>query len=104
MSARKAGAEDPPVPEFSSDRMKLLAPMVTPRILNMARQRVFTGEHFFYKDKLSVEVTWEELKIVLILVLEINPHEDLDNNEQGALRGMTRALYAKQSEKGELKR
>jgi hypothetical protein len=89
---------------FTSDRLRLLGPLITEHAVNLARERVLTGVHFFKGDKMRNGLTRRDVKMALILVLEINPREDLDNNEQGVLRGITRKLYAKLDQAGELMR
>lgn len=92
------------VPAFASDRLRLLGPLVTPRTIELARERILSGESFYSYDKLRDGLTEREVKLALIMVLEMNPRELLDANEQGTLRGTTRARYVKLSEAGELVR
>lgn len=93
-----------PLPDFTSDRMRLMAPMLTPRILDLARTRILTAESFFSYDKLRTDYDETEVRIALMVALEIHPRLELDNNEQGVLRGMTRAAYSKRSDAGDLVR
>lgn len=102
--ASKQPAAPIEVPAFSSDRMRMLAPLITPRVMELALQRILTGESFYSYDKLRDGLTEREVKMALIVVLEMNPRELLDANEQGTLRGTTRARYVKLSEAGELVR
>lgn len=100
----KRPPEPDPMPEFSSDRMRLMAPMLTPRIVDMARMRIVTAESFFSYDKLREGLNEQEVRIVLMVALEIHPRLEIDDNEQGVLRGMSRKAYAKRSEAGDLVR
>lgn len=92
------------VPEFSSDRMRLMAPMLTPRIVHMARNRIIIGESFFKGGQLQVEASEAEVRLALMVTLEIHPRIELDNFEQGLLRGMDRKAYSNKSKAGELVR
>lgn len=92
------------MPEFTSDRMRLMAPMLTPRIVDMARMRIITVESFFKGGSLQVEASEPEVRLSLMVALEIHPRLELDNFEQGLLRGMDRKAYSNKSKAGDLVR
>lgn len=104
MAKRTQSPDESALPEFTSDRMRLMAPMLTPRIVDMARMRIVTVESFYYLDKLRDGLDVAEVRLALMVALEIHPRLELDDNEQGALRGMSRKVYAKRSEAGDLVR
>jgi hypothetical protein len=84
--------------------MRLMAPMLTPRIMDLARTRILTAESFFHGGKIRVEATEVEVRLALMVALEIHPRLELDNFEHGALRGMDRKAYSKKSAAGDLVR
>jgi hypothetical protein len=89
-------------PSFTSDRLQLLGPLITPAALALARWRVAGGQSMFHRDRLRATIPPEQGRIALILVLEMNPRTLLDTNEQGLLRGVGRKAYTTMLEAGEI--
>ena len=86
------------MPEFTSDRMRILGPLVTPRALELARQRLIRD-----RDRLSDAADDDAtVRIALILVREMNPVVQLTNEEEGILRGMDRKTFGKRRLAGEV--
>ena len=72
------------LPPFTSDRLRLLAPLITPRALELAHHRLLN-----YRDRISEADADETTKrIALLLLIEMNPDTYLTNEEEGIRRGM----------------
>ena len=74
------------LPEFTSDRLRMLGPLVTPRALELARHRLI-------HDRERLNETGDDdatVRIALILLREMNPVVQLTNEEEGILRGVDR--------------
>lgn len=107
MEGRMPSKHPPPAPEipaFTSDRMRLMAPMLSPRIIALAQNRIIICESFFKNGALQVEASEVEVRLALMVALEIHPRLELDNFEQGLLRGMDRKAYSNKSKAGDLVR
>ena len=72
------------LPELTSDRMRLLGPLVTPHALELARQRLVN--HRYRITEANADDTTK--RIALILLLEMNPAAILTNEEEGLRRGV----------------
>jgi len=75
-----------PLPELTSDQMRLLGPLVTPRALELARQRLIDPRH----RMTDVDADETTRRVALILLLEMNPAIVLTNEEDGIRRGVSR--------------
>ena len=90
---KKVAAVPAPLPEFQTDRMRLLGPLITPRVMELAYIRL-RGTKFVaskgVKKEEFLQVDDEEwvLKIALIVVLEMWPHQRFTVEEEGIMRGM----------------
>lgn len=86
------------LPDFSSDRLRMLGPLVTSRALELARHRLIHD-----RDRLS-DMTDDDatVRVALILLREMNPFAVLTNEEEGILRGMDRKTYGKRRAAGEI--
>ena len=82
MAARK------PEAEVQSDRMRLLGPLVTERVLELARMRLCGTALVKGKKTLAVADALHVVKLALLIVLEMNPHERFTVEEEGIMRGM----------------
>jgi len=81
----------PEVPEFQSDRLRLLGTLITPRIIELAHYRLMGGALIAGKgihQPICAKEPRAVLKIALLLVLEMNPHERFTVEEEGLMRGM----------------
>ena len=74
------------LPELTSDQMRLLGPLVTPRALELARLRLIDPRHRIC----DVDDDDTTRRIALILLLEMNPAIVLTNEEDGIRRGVSR--------------
>jgi hypothetical protein len=84
--------------EFTSDRLRMLGPLVTPRAIALARHRLIHD-----RERLSDVVEDEAtVRIALILLREMNPFVQLTNEEEGILRGMDRKTFGKRRLAGEI--
>ena len=72
------------LPELTSDRMRLLGPLVTPRALELARHRLVN--HRYRITEAQTDDTTN--RVALILLLEMNPAAILTNEEEGLRRGV----------------
>lgn len=75
------------VPEFRSDRMRILAPLITPRIVQLAHFRLCGGELVCGKELAVSDSRWA-VKLALLVVLEMWPHERFTVEEEGIMRSM----------------
>ena len=73
---------------FSSDRLRLLRPFITDRVIELAIRRVIFKEKFFSGTKLKVSEDKHTVKLALLLVQELNVLEDLQDEEEALLRGI----------------
>jgi hypothetical protein len=88
-----------PVPTFTSDRMALLGPLVTPAALALARRRLIN-----HKERLSdSESDISTVIVALILVREMNPGAHYTNEEEGILRGLSADTYGARRTAGEFR-
>jgi hypothetical protein len=95
---KRAATCETVVPQFTSDRMLLLGPLVTPRALEIARARVLNDA-----PRVSdLDDDDSTLRIALLLVREMNPSAHFTNEEEGILRGMDRKTVGKRFRAGEL--
>lgn len=86
------------MPEFTSDRMRLLGPLITPRALEIARHRlIFDSERV---DKLDDDEA--TLRMALILLREMNPEMHLTCEEDGIRIGISRKKVGKMKAAGEI--
>jgi hypothetical protein len=88
---RRRGTAMETVPDFTSDRMRMLGPLVTPRALELARHRLIHDRERL-SDAADDDAT---VRIALILLREMNPVAQLTNEEEGILRGMDRKTFGK---------
>ena len=84
----KAKGPNIPVPEFTSDRMRLLGPMVTPRVIELARLRIGGRQKFFCGPKLVIDEDRAVLRLALIVARFMNPYEDYLLEEEALVRGV----------------
>lgn len=83
---------------FTSDRMKLLAPLVTARAVELARKRLLN-----HKARLSeVDDDVGTVRVARILLRELNPLIHLTNEELGILMGLNAETVGKLKSAGEL--
>lgn len=75
------------VPAFNSDRMRMLAPLITPRVMELAHFRLLGGELISGKTILVPDGK-PVVKLALLVVLEMWPHERFTVEEEGIMRGM----------------
>ncbi len=106
MAKKAAPAVNLPVPEFTSDRMRLLGPLITSRILEIARIRVATSENLFVGERLNLPDARGDVKLALIVANEMNPFEDWSAEEEALMRGISsKTLRARKSQESiEVKR
>lgn len=83
---------------FTSDRMRLLGPMVTDAAIELARKRL--ADHRERVNRAPCDV--ETKRVALILFLEMNPRGQLTNEEEGLLRGMKAETFSERRRAGEL--
>lgn len=67
--------------------MRLMAPLITPRIEELARMRLCGAELVNGKALTVPDERWV-VKLALLLVLEMNPHERFKVEEEAVMRGM----------------
>lgn len=91
MAKKTPAPELPPVPEFASDRLRLLGPLITPRVVELARMRFLDGNAFIKSGKLQVPDEKSVVKAALILHYEMNPFAELDFEEEALLTGVCSA-------------
>ncbi len=97
MSKPKAKPAEP-LPEFTSDRMRLLGPLVTDRAIELARHRLI-----HHKERLSdVKENQDIIRIALLLVREMSPTAHFTNEEEGILRGLSAETVGARKAAGEL--
>ena len=97
------GAEGPTVPDFTSDRMVLLAPLVTPRAVELARARILRPKHrLVQKAGKTPGEDPADVKVALMLVALMNPDEALTNEEDGLRRGLAAKTTGKRKSAGEI--
>lgn len=75
------------MPEFSSDRLRALRPLITARVMELALMRFADGNAFFKSGKLQVPDEKQVVKVALIVHHEINPLAELDFEEEALLAG-----------------
>ncbi len=88
MPAKPKPAAPEPVPAFTGDRMLLLGPLVTPRVLTLARMRLLHRDSLMKGKEIIAGCDRETLKVVYLIVMMMNPHERLRVEEEGVLRSM----------------
>lgn len=74
--------------EFTSDRLRILAPFITARAVDLATRRVIFKEKFFKGTACVVEDSAETIKVALLVAYELNPHEDFQVEEEAIIRGI----------------
>lgn len=82
----------PELPEFTSDRLRLLAPLITPRALELAHARILRPKERLVSE--NCNTGGEDpatVKVALMLVTFLNPEEDLTNEEEGLQRRAMKA-------------
>lgn len=82
---------------------QILGPLITARIKRMARDRLVHGLNFFTKSNVG-KFTRIEIKLALLLVKDVNPHEFLTNQEEAVLRGVSRDKLRGHKDRKELPR
>lgn len=87
-----------PVPEFTSDRLRLLGPLITPQALALARRRLVDHKQRITESDGDLAT----VRVALILLREINPYADLTNAEEGLLRGLNAETVGTRKAAGEL--
>lgn len=70
------------------ERLQALSAFITQSIVDAAVRRVIFKEKFFNGSKLIVKLEPHEAKIALLIVRELNPYEDLQDEEEALLRGI----------------
>ena len=79
------------MPEFTSDRLRLLGPLVTARALELARHRLVHD-----RERLGEAADDDAtVRIALILLREMNPLAELTDEEEGMLRGIHRKTFGR---------
>jgi hypothetical protein len=68
--------------------MQLIAPLITPRVLELARARLCGMDLVKGKKVFCVPDAPHVVKLALLIVLEMNPHERFTVMEEGIMRGM----------------
>lgn len=92
-----------PIPEFTSDRMKMLSPIVTPRALELALGRILRPkERLVEADGDTGKEEPETVKVALLLLSILNPDESLTNGEEGHRRGLSAKIVGKRTAAGEI--
>lgn len=82
----KKGAPPPaPVPDFTSDRMRMLRPLITPRVMEIAMSRLVNNLPRL--DSAQWRDDYATKRLALIVLLEMNPAAYLTNEEEGIRRG-----------------
>ncbi len=74
--------------EFTSDRMRLLAPLITERVIELARIRIMTGENFYKGAVLLLPDDEGVVKLALLVAHEMSPLEDFKAEEEALMRGI----------------
>lgn len=75
--------------------LDIIAPSLTPKVRNLAMGRLLGGEALITAGEKVSEEDRSARKLAIILVRQINPHEDLNEAEEALLRGMSlKALRA----------
>src|SRR4051812_9005123 len=75
------------VARFTSDRLRLLAPLISDEVRKLAYARIL-GRKFFNSGKYVLSNDRSVAKLALLLVLEMNPFEILSADEEGLMRGI----------------
>jgi len=78
----------PEVPAFASDRMKFYGPLITPRVIELARHRIYTREKLFVGTKPTVPDEKPVLRMALIVAYEMHPLTDWHDEEEALIRGI----------------
>lgn len=99
MAAKRAPAE---LPEFQSDRLRLLGPLITPQALELARSRILDPRKRLVREKREMDHPEGVVKMALLLVVEMNPCEVLTNEEEGVRRGVSAETIGKRRSAGDL--
>jgi hypothetical protein len=76
------------MPRFTSERMMLLAPLITPRVWQLAQYRVCGGKLVKADKAFTVPDGEPVVKLALIVALEMWPHQRWSCEEEGVMRGM----------------
>lgn len=79
--------ENSPQTEWASDRLRLLGPLITPRVVELARMRL-TGTKLVKGKDITVPDGDFAVKLALILTHFMNPAEKFSVEEEGVIRGM----------------
>lgn len=97
-----ASSKQPPVevPAWSSDRMRLLAPLITPRVMEIAYSRLLNNTPRLDSPKWADDYATKRL--ALIVMLEMNPAAYLTNEEESIRRGVDADTVGKMKTRGEL--
>jgi hypothetical protein len=99
----KAAAVKIGVVEFTSDRLRLLKPFITDRVVELALNRIVMKEKFFTGARLNVDEPKHIVKVALLVAYELNPHEDFQVEEEALIRGID-ADTLRERKKGQLVR
>jgi hypothetical protein len=88
--AMSSKSSKPAPVEWASDRMKMLAPLITPRVMELAYLRMQGVRFIAGKGVKAIAVEDEQwvLKMALIVVLEMWPHQRFGVEEEALMRGM----------------
>jgi len=86
--AAKPKKEAPEVPAFQSDRLRLLAPLITPRVYALALQRIGERRKFFTGTTLNIDEDKSVVRMALIVAHEMHPYEDYQAEEEALIRGL----------------
>lgn len=100
----------PEVPAFTSDRMLLMGPFLTPNAIALGRRRVFEkGFRIARRSNRSgsEQIIWAEgsdsdLKSALLIAKQINPAEVFNGEEAALYHGADRKTIAGMKARGEL--
>lgn len=65
---------------------EVLRPLITRRIVKMARDRLLNGTAFFAAGRVA-KFPRPDIKLALLVVKDFNPHEVLTQDEEALLRG-----------------
>lgn len=89
--------------DFAGDRLRLLAPLITPRALELARARILDPKaRLVLKGRKLNGEDPAVVKVALMLVEILNPDETLTNEEDGVRRGTAAKTVGGRKRAGEI--
>lgn len=89
------------VPHFTTERLQLLSPLITPRVWQLALYRFCGGKLMKGKKEMLVADGEAAVRTALVLAYEMWPHLRFSVEEEGVMRGMS-ADYVNPAKKNHL--